>query len=221
MSKVDMHVINYKPGCKQEWFDLCLKSLECEDVDLTIIPNDKKGCISLLRYDHFIKSKHQYISYVDDDDMLIPGIVKKAVDFLELEENKKYCGIYTNLYKLNNETGGKNKIIRKEYDKQNHMNINRIGRPFHFMLFRNEAMNNKYINLLKEITISGLDTWTIGVICGLYSDWFRLNEIGYIWRDRSDSSGKVKKENGQFVVKDLCKLKKLWDEKLNRQDMQF
>lgn len=94
---IDVHVIDsdiIEPDRqrllpKDEFF----KSLESEPVTVRVV-NPISGNVCLARVQAFLKGINPYVSFVDDDDIVIPGTFQKCLDFLIA--NPQYGGVYTN-----------------------------------------------------------------------------------------------------------------------------
>lgn len=178
-----MQVINYKsPERNPKWFQECLESIKDEPVDLKIFQGQKDYAI--VQHNQFINQcKTPYLCWVDDDDKLIPGTVQKCLDFLELPENRSFCGVYTNHYVLTEKNQTQKYCIKKEYSREEHSK--NIHRPFHFLLTRTEAALN-----YKVLENKQCDLFYFLAFSSLYGDWKHLNIPGYIWRNYPESHGK-------------------------------
>lgn len=194
---VDLQIINYKPNCKSEWFQAAKNSVKDEPVNLHLYQGNKLGPLHL-RQEFIQKCKVPYLGWIDDDDELIPGTIKQCVDFLEKQENKKFCGVYTN-YSIMNE----NSIIIEEINKSDYKEDNiftKHERPFHFLLLRREAARFSLKIPAKYHGATGGDTLLVVSYATLFGDWFRLPIQGYKWRSRENSQGKKINEYGMIIA---------------------
>lgn len=194
MNKVEMQIISYKsPERNPKWFQECLTSIENEPVDLKIFQGKKNHNYNQ-RHQFINQCKTPYLCWVDDDDRIIPGTVQKCLDFLELPENKSFCGVYTNHYVLNEQDQTQKYFVKKEYSREEHSK--NIHRPFHFLLARTEAALNFTLNNYCQA-----DLFFFLAYCSLFGDWKHLNIPGYIWRNHPFSHGK-KIPNFKFILKE-------------------
>jgi len=183
MNKVEMQIINYVSSERDPlWFQAALESVKLEPVDLKIFTG-KKNYNFIHRKEFIDQCKTEYLCWVDDDDEIIPGTVQKCLDFLELPENKNYCGVYTNHY-VRQLDGSEKYFIKKEYSREDH--AKNIHRPFHFLLTRTEAAKNYIVDLGH----SKGDLFYFLAYASLFGDWKHLDIPGYIWRNHPNSHGK-------------------------------
>lgn len=99
---VDTHVLLYHSKKRPEWLDQCLASLEHEPtnvllVDFPAIPN-----VGLLRAMAHRRGTAPLLSFVDDDDWVMPGAFDACVTALE---DKSLVGAYTDFTDVHCETG--------------------------------------------------------------------------------------------------------------------
>lgn len=89
MSLVDVHLIC---GTREPWLDDCLASLK--DEPITLWPIDRiEGDTAAARERGFRCGTLPYVSFVDPDDMVVPGIFQQCADLLD--ENPDLVGVYT------------------------------------------------------------------------------------------------------------------------------
>lgn len=92
--EVDVHVLAYSG--KADWLGRCLGSLEHEPCRVQVIHGGFDGHIGAARAHAFTLASAPYVSWVDDDDWVIPGLIGACVGYL----NAHYgcVGVYTDYY---------------------------------------------------------------------------------------------------------------------------
>lgn len=78
---VDVHIIT-RPTDNQKWLCQCIDSLEDEPVTVHLV-DGVQGDTAAGRMKGFSQGNHPYVSFVDPDDYVRPGIFKKLVNVLE------------------------------------------------------------------------------------------------------------------------------------------
>jgi hypothetical protein len=87
MSKPIDVVIMCRPSDDKDKFQRCLKSLSNEPVNIYII-DGIEGCIGKGRYNSLLTGTEKWVSFVDPDDEVIPGIYNKL---LQYDADVVYC----------------------------------------------------------------------------------------------------------------------------------
>lgn len=193
---VDLQIINFRPNCKDEWFEAAKNSVKDEPVNLHLYQGNRFGPLHL-RQEFIEQSETPYLGWIDDDDEIIPGTVQQCVDFLDREENQHYCGVYTNFSIMDENSVIIEEINQPDYEEVNIFTIRK--RPFHFILLRREAARYSLKIPAKYHGAIGGDTLLIVSYATLFGDWFRLPIQGYKWRSREGSNGKKINEYGMVI----------------------
>lgn len=187
--EVELLIIYYPENGKESWFEEAVESTKSHPVDLKIYRGNCLGPLHL-RQEFISKCKTPYLAWIDDDDVLLPGTIQRCLDFLEKEENKKCCGVFTSAIIINDESG---EIIlpnnsERIFSRDSH--LQREFRPHHFMLFRKEAAMNCLEILPKFHSAKQMETFLITAYASLFGPWAFLDFPGYIKRDRETNLGK-------------------------------
>ena len=78
--KCDVHII-VSPEYEQ-YHQQCFDSLKDEPINIHKIPATP-GDIGIGRYNGFHSGTAEFISFVDDDDYIVPGVYQKLIDLLD------------------------------------------------------------------------------------------------------------------------------------------
>ena len=70
---IDVHVLTYS-GTRQTWLDQCLRSLEGEPCTVHVVQG-VEGNVGAGRAHAYTLGEHDFVSYVDSDDYILPGAV--------------------------------------------------------------------------------------------------------------------------------------------------
>lgn len=108
-ARVDVHVLSYsRPS---GWLRQTLDSLEGEPCNTHIVVGGFHGSIGKARAYAFQLGQAEYVSFVDDDDIVLPGVMQSLVDYLD--EHPDCVGVYTDLYHVNENSPGRRDLERK------------------------------------------------------------------------------------------------------------
>lgn len=72
---IDIHIIRYHSLSKPEWFDRCVASVTHPKTAVHVINGTPKPHFGKLRVDAFKKGSGEFVSFIDDDDYLLPNAV--------------------------------------------------------------------------------------------------------------------------------------------------
>lgn len=89
MPRVDVHIVI---GPNEPWLTECVQSLMHEDVHIWFVPK-VDGNTAAAREAGFRKGTAEYVSFVDPDDLIMPGIFAKCVH--ALDNHPHWVGVYT------------------------------------------------------------------------------------------------------------------------------
>lgn len=90
-NRVDVHVL-HMPYEKPSWREKCLNQLAAEPVNVHHL-DGIAGDIRAARNAAFRVGTAEYVSFVDLDDEITPGIFQHCIDILD--QNPDVCGVYT------------------------------------------------------------------------------------------------------------------------------
>lgn len=85
---IDVHVLTYS-GTRQEWLDQCLRSLEGENCTVHVVQG-VEGNVGAGRAHAYTLGEHEFVSYVDSDDYVLPGVMDACLRAL-----KRYQAVVT------------------------------------------------------------------------------------------------------------------------------
>jgi Glycosyl transferase family 2 len=173
--KVDVHVL-LLPDTLQNWWDECRMSLRDEPITLHEV-SGVKGHVGKARANGFRHGESPYVSFVDPDDLVIPGAFQACLDVLE--QNPEACGAYTDEMLISAE--GKelnpglwsgrpwNPLLMLEPKYMHHILVMRRK----FVQPHLEEIEEKWPNMA-EFVLKGL-------LCQ-YGPWIHVDRFGYKWR---------------------------------------
>ena len=82
---IDVHVLTHE-GTKPEWLDECLKSLANEPCTVHVL--DNTGCtVGQGRAKGYRLGFHPFVTYVDSDDHVFPGVMAAVCDALQTHDS--------------------------------------------------------------------------------------------------------------------------------------
>lgn len=171
----------------KKWLEQCKESLKNEPIklhQLQSIPN-KEG---LFRAEAYKKGKNKYVSLVDPDDYIKPGIFNKL---LSIMETGKYSAAYSN-HEIINSRG--NKLNYNWFNKpETKPSFKKVRQMHHIVIFDRKIFDSEFFKILSKVKggsnrsssyiISGLQAMTSGKV-------YCLNEIGYYWRIHENNTHK-------------------------------
>lgn len=85
---IDVHILTYS-GTRPEWLAQCLKSLEGENCTVHVVPG-VEGNVGAGRAHAYTLGEHEFVSYVDSDDYVLPGVMDASLRAL-----KRYPSVVT------------------------------------------------------------------------------------------------------------------------------
>lgn len=95
MNRVDVHMVI---GRREQWLQECLDSLKNEPINLFTV-HRVEGDTGAARTQAFTMGTAEYVSFVDPDDKVVPGIFTKCTDILD--DNPDVVGVYTDQVLIN------------------------------------------------------------------------------------------------------------------------
>jgi hypothetical protein len=189
LPEVELLIIYYPENGKESWFEEAVESTKSHPVDLKIYRGNCLGPLHL-RQEFISKCKTPYLAWIDDDDVLLPGTVQRCLDFLEKEENKKCCGVFTSAFLLDDDSRELRIPNNSERIFSRDSHLQREFRPHHFMLFRKEAAMRSLEIPAKFHAVRQMDLYLTTAYASLFGPWQFLDFPGYVKRNRLNSAGK-------------------------------
>lgn len=163
---IDVHILHL-PHERREWRAACDDSLAGEP-DIAIhhldgIPGDYFAS----RRMGFSVGRQPFVSYVDPDDVILPGAFGDCLTFLRT--NPLHSAVYTRSYKIN-----LGEVAMEELETR---------RPHQLIVARRE-----YVQASLPFARSDADLWERVAALGPIH---RLDTFGYVWRDHADGHHRV------------------------------
>ncbi len=173
-SLVDVHML-HMPSTNPVWLQLCLESLRDEPIQLHRLEG-VEGHIGRGRAKGFMQGNSPYVSYVDPDDLVVPGAFELCVK--TLEQHPEACGAYSDEM-LIDESGKPLGLGMWSGISWNPL-LQLEPRYLHNGAVMRRSFVEKYLLELKrwpnmaEFVLKGLLAG-----CG---PWIHVNQVGYKWR---------------------------------------
>ena len=167
---IDVHIIS-NPATPETWLRKALYSIP--DICTThLIPMEDRG-VAENRIIGFQKGSHPYVSYVDDDDYVLPGAFEACLEFLE--NNPDYAAVSTWEYALDG-------MDLREIRVPVTANLNPWAAMHHLAVFRREAVLEHLESLHtfvhpERALVRAMDD------AGLKAA--KLDILGYVWRQHN------------------------------------
>lgn len=195
MSLIDVHCLVHK---ESPFFPSLVKQMKEEDVNFHIVKNGTN--IGLGRVNGFLKGTSSYISFVDYDDLIQPGIFKKIVDILE----QGYDWVYTD------------EVLIDEFDKSiqpgwssnpelygpeilSFVQVSNNDYCHHIVAFRRSLLRLDLIFIMEQLT--ELAECYLYKELGRNTNFYHLKEVGYYWRQHEDNG--IKQFHAYKVITEM------------------
>lgn len=78
---IDVHVLVHS-GTRAEWLEQCLASLDQEGVTVHVV-RGVEGSVGAGRYEGYQLGTHDWVSFVDSDDYILPGAIAACIAGME------------------------------------------------------------------------------------------------------------------------------------------
>ncbi len=182
--RCDVHVI-VNPDYR-EYHDQCLRSLLEEPIHLHQIPFTK-GNIGVGRYNGFNSGHAEFVSFVDDDDYVIPGIFEKC--YRALDENPDAIGVVTREQRLIDGV--------LQAPDEIHLDAHWVSYfkfMHHLLMFRRDRIL-PFVELIKDCNTGEIAYLLIEVLSAGHK-FCLVDEVGYVWRIHEDSACNTLKMEG-------------------------
>ena len=169
-NRCDVHVIvseNHK-----EYHEQCFDSLKEEPINLHVIPGTD-GHIGIGRYRGFHSGCAEFMSYVDDDDYIIPGIFEKC--YAALDENPDAVGVVTK------ESPLKEGRIIPPVEISMDVPWRLFVRRMHHLVVYRRSMVMPYVEAMKDQAFRSEYLLLIELLAS-GRRFALVDEVGYIWR---------------------------------------
>lgn len=187
---IDVHII--RPYVFDDrhirWLDQCVASLENEPVNLHF-PYYVDGDIRAARFAGFSSGTGKYVSFVDIDDWVEPGIFKSCAD--QLDQNPHACGVFTRSKQVWERPSGPVYTDLAPY-KPWPLPENGSLVDIHQLVVMNRqdclrVYHTQYDLIPPQIHEMPWVYWEMAKV----KPWIALNAIGYYWRIREDGAHRI------------------------------
>lgn len=183
MFDIDVHILTM-PDEDKSLLDQCLDSLKDEPINLFLC-DGIKGNTGSARANAFKQGSSKYVSFVDPDDYIEPGIFSKCLDVLESDN----CHVYT----TENLVDSKGGFIRHGIQGDIKWSFENMRESYvlvhHLAVYQRDSVE-KNLHFIENINI--LVEYMMNLLCSLDAPFVHVDEIGYYWRmlkkDRSTRS---------------------------------
>lgn len=136
---IDLHILHHPPSTRPEWWRVCLESAKAAEAAglVTLHVVDAQGDnIGASRAEAFERGHHPFVSYLDDDDILVP----QGIPYLlaALAQYPEVCGVYSDRQQIDAEGNILFTLPRGDWSAVNQL----CGQDFPHMLavYRREAL---------------------------------------------------------------------------------
>lgn len=172
---------------RYSWRNAAINSIRNEPCYFRTLPGIKNH-IGLGRYNGFSKGTCEYISYIDDDDLIVSGILKKLIELLD--RTPEAAGAFSLSIRI--DSSGRvlenSKYLKlpptfKNWNFENYSLIHQL------VVYRRQIVE-KYLPILKEEN-KFPEMILNRLICREYK-FICLPEVGYYWRIHSKGIHKSK-----------------------------
>lgn len=169
-NRCDVHII-VNPEYEQ-YHEQCFSSLKEEPINIFKIPATK-GHVGIGRWKGFNSGNAEYVSFVDDDDYIIPGIFQKCIDVLDANPDK--IGVVSKEYRLlNGELLGPT-----DFDMS--WRWIDLAKAIHHVVIYRRDMILPYVEKIKDCN-NGEMMYLLLEILSEGHQFCMVDEPGYVWR---------------------------------------
>lgn len=163
---IDVHVL-LMGNERQDLLDQCMESLKDEPITLHICEGIM-GDLLTARINAISKGSHEFVGWVDPDDLVIPGAYQRLLDMIG---DRNFAWASEEVWYMDDSlTEIKMKTIRRT--------------PHHMHIIRRNAITEEFIR--KGTMSHEPDAWVNKLVpTGIFDD-----NVGYVWRNYAASSAK-------------------------------
>lgn len=183
---IDVHILHL-PDENQHWWKLCQESLQNHPINIFNcdgIPNNSPEA-RRLGYQH---GTAPYVSFIDPDDIVLPGTFQKCLDVLE--ENPDICGVYT-LSDTIDEDGNLIDVHFSHPFREWSVEImdNNLLEIHQTCVMRREYVETYYKHHYYNVPQCNVyDNTMLYIHLAKYKPWKAIDFVGYRWRKRIDGN---------------------------------
>jgi len=196
MYPIDVHILTL-PGEDKRLFDICLDSLKNEPVNIHICEGIV-GCTGTARANAFLKGTAKYVSFVDPDDYIEPGIFDKCLEVLE----SKNCNVYTTENYVDD--GGNFLMVGPQSTHPwSYTSMRRMYVLVHHLVVYQRVVVEKHLHWIRGV--SSLSEYMLNLLCSLDVPFEHINEVGYYWRQLNKDRSLRNLSNSHENISRICK----------------
>lgn len=173
---IDVHILFIKDRDNPLLMEQTLESLKNEPVNI-FIEEGILGRIGLARHNAFQKGTSKFVSYVDSDDLVIPGIFEKMLAVYEESAAGVYCNEDIIDYEGSFLCRGRNHSQEWNYKK---LKLD-IFHMHHMVMYRRDLVT-KYSKIMKPFHTRSEQA--LNLVLGSKAHFIHLEETGYLWRQK-------------------------------------
>ncbi len=169
-NRCDVHIIVNSEY--EQYHEQCFSSLEEEPINIFKIPATK-GHVGIGRWKGFNSGSAEFVSFVDDDDYIIPGIFQKCFD--ALDANPDAIGVVSQEYRLKD----------GELHGPAHIELNQrwvdIAKAIHHITVYRRDRILPYVEKIKDCNTGEMVLLLLEVLSD-GNQFCKVDEPGYVWR---------------------------------------
>lgn len=203
MNPIDVHIL-HTPNENQQWRAQCDESLIGHPINTHHIPGII-GDVRQSRRNGFSQGNAPYVSFVDPDDYVEPGVFQRCLD--ELLAYPSVCGVYTLSNKIIVNADGTESPpeLLHNFQQWPLPVMGRLLEIHQIVVMKRECVKYVFDHHFDEIPkMQHAETWMYWNMA-TRSPWRAIDFAGYNWRVRSDgahtilSSGEDKKRAATYI----------------------
>lgn len=206
-NQIDVHVLSL-PFENKKWEEECLERLKQEsNINIHLVPGIFKN-IKQSRINGYSTGTSEYVSFVDPDDLIEPGIFTKCQNVLDL--NPHLVGVYTRSSIIDEHSNIIQPYMRNYREWRDIYMFQDLFEIHQLVVIRRKYSNivNKQIQLLTNEGRHTSDTYHEHLrytLLGLLAPWKALPDLGYHWR----KNGNAGRYNNGYSAKNIAEYQQL------------
>ncbi len=181
---VDIHVL-VMGDTNPDWFAECIESLISENVTIHLT-DGYAGDLGNGRADGYDQGDGEYVSYVDPDDLILPGAVDDCVELLNA--NPTAAAAYT----LSDTINSAGDTVKGIPSLAMYRAVNKTSRypawtRAHPLIVYRRSVMEKILPEIREQEHLWADRWTIA-FARRHGEFLCTETVGYCWRRHADQT---------------------------------
>lgn len=180
---LDVHILKHPTQDRSETLDKLLKQLETEPVRVQLV-DGVDGCIGEGRYQGFTRGTLPLVSYLDDDDEIVPGIFDKMLECFHREPH--IDGLCTR----ESRNGGQDLMQGQGGHKWKYYDKRHFFRVHHITAYRRDSIR-PYLHHIRDCPTSAEHS-LVALLLLNNAVLRHLPELGYIWNVHAGSTSRTR-----------------------------